>query len=119
MFGSDGYSALSEQLALYRTLDAWERAREINSQAMNDAAWRNQYNNLVNNYNRLLHDANRLADVQDRSIEAQAGHIAELQATNQLLETQVQRLRQELQIVRGVLDLERTMYREKHPEDFE
>ncbi|MDB5403947.1 MAG: hypothetical protein JWQ55_5965, partial [Rhodopila sp.] len=50
MIGLDGSWVLSEQLALYRTLDTWKRARENNSVALNDAAWRNQYNDLVNRY---------------------------------------------------------------------
>ncbi len=119
MFGSTGSWALSEQLALYRTLDTWDRNRADNSLALNDAAWRNQYNNLVNQYNRLLHDANRLADVQDRALNGKDLQIAELTATSESSAAQVRQLRQELQMVRGLLDVERAMYREKHPEDFE
>ena len=65
---------------------ASDRAREANNLALNDAAWRNQYNDLVNRYNRLLQDANRLADVQDRALNGKDGQIAELKATNAKLE---------------------------------
>lgn len=119
MFGSNDTWALSQQLAMYRTMDSWDRNRADNSLALNDAAWRNQYNTLVNQYNRLLQDANRLADVQDRSLNSKDEQIAELTATSESSAAQVRQLRQELQMVRGLLDVERAMYREKHPEDFE
>ena len=114
-----GAILLSQQLSLYRTLDSFDQARGNARAAANDAAWRNQYNDLVNRYNRLLQDANRLADVQDRTINSQAEQIAELTSENRTAAAQVQQLRQEVQIVRGVLDVERAMYREKHPEEFE
>ena len=117
--GLGGAFMLGQQLELYRWEDHFRRAREGNALASNDAAWRNQYNDLVNRYNRLLQDANRLADVQDRTINSQAEQIAELTSENRTAAAQVQQLRQEVQIVRGVLDVERAMYREKHPEEFE
>jgi len=45
--GLDGAAVLSEQLALYRTLDARKFARDSNALVMNDAAWRNQFNDLA------------------------------------------------------------------------
>ena len=66
-----------------------------------------------------LRDANRLADVQDRGLNIQSQHIKDLKATNQAMASELHQLRQQLHIVRGVLDVERAMYREKHPEDFE
>ena len=119
MFGSNDSWALSEQLALYRTLDTWDRNRADNLLALNDAAWRNHYDNLVNQYNRLLHDANRLADVQDRLVARQDEQIATLTGTVDYYAAQARQLRQEVQMVRGLLAVERAMYREKHPEEFE
>ena len=103
----DGSWALSQQLAYYRTLDDLDRRRKDNSLALRDAAWRNQYNELVNNYNRLLHDSNRLADVQDRAINSQAQQIAELTGINASLADEVKRLRLELMSVRGIANLKR------------
>jgi hypothetical protein len=96
MFGSSGSWALSEQLALYRIMDGWERDRRDNSLALNDAAWRNQYGNLVNQYNRLLNDANRLADVHDRERALKDSQIAELAAANSSQQGELQRLAKEL-----------------------
>jgi hypothetical protein len=120
MIGLDGSWVLSEQLALYRTLDTWKRARENNSLALNDAAWRNQYNDLVNRYNALARDANRLADVQDkalagrdRALAGQDREIAELKATNDSLAAEVKKLRLEVLSVRGQIDLMRMIEEEK------
>jgi hypothetical protein len=77
-----GALMLSQQLSLYRMLDSFDQAQDHNRVAANDAAWRNQYDNLVDQYNRLLRDANRLADVQDRALNAQQRRIAELTAVN-------------------------------------
>jgi hypothetical protein len=117
--GIGGALLLSEQISTNRLFDSFRRAREANNLAVNDAAWRNQYNDLVNRYNALLRDANRLADVQDRGLNIQSQHIKDLKATNQAMASELHQLRQQLHIVRGVLDVERAMYREKHPEDFE
>ena len=117
--GIGGALLLSDQISTDRLFDSLRRTREANNLALNDAAWRNQYNDLLNRYNALLRDANRLADVQDRALAGQDSQIAELKATNQSLESQVQHLRRELQMVRGLVDVERAIYREKHPEDFE
>ena len=117
--GLGGALLLSDQISTDRLFDSFRRAREGNALASNDAAWRHQYNDLVNRYNWLLQEANRLADVQDRTINSQAEQIAELTSENRTAAAQVQQLRQEVQIVRGVLDVERAMYREKHPEEFE
>ena len=112
--GLGGALLISQQLEIVplgRPLPT--RSRENNAQAANDAAWRNQYNDLVNRYNRLLQDANRLADVQDRALNGKDGQIAELKATNASLAAEVQRLRLEVLSVRGLLDLERRVEEER------
>jgi chromosome segregation ATPase len=118
MIGLDGSWVLSEQLALYRTLDTWNRAREDKSRALSDAAWRNQYNDLVNRYNRLLQDAHRLADVQDRALNGQDGQIAELKTTNANLEAQIEKLTVELADSRARVKLLRGLIRELRPETY-
>jgi hypothetical protein len=118
MFGSNGTWALSQQLAMYRTMDSWDRNRADNSLALNDAAWRNQYNDLVNRYNALLHDANRLADVQDRALAGQDRQIAELKATNAALVAQTEKLTVELADSRARVKLLRGLIRELRPETY-
>jgi hypothetical protein len=117
--GIGGALLLSDQISTDRLFDSFRRAREADGLALNDTAWRNQYNHLVNCYNHLLQDANRLADVQDRALNAKDRQLAELMTVNQSMTAQVQQLRQEIQMIRGLIDVERAMYREKHPEDFE
>jgi chromosome segregation ATPase len=119
MIGLDGSWVLSEQLALYRTLDTWNRARDDKSRALSDAAWRNQYNDLVNRYNRLLQDANRLADVQDRALNGQAGEIAELKATKALLNDEIERLRFRVVDLESQVAFLRSMDKELHPEAYQ
>ena len=118
MVGLDGSWVLSEQLALYRTLDTWNRARDDNSRALSEAAWRNQYNDLVNRYNALLRDANRLADVQDRALAGKDGDIAELKATNAALVAQTERLTMELASAKATVRLLRGSLRELRPETY-
>jgi hypothetical protein len=108
-----GAILLSQQLSLYRVLDSFDRAGDNSRATANDAAWRKQYNDLVNRYNALLHDANRLADVQDRALAGQDRQIAELKATNASLGAEVQRLRLEVLSVRGLLNLERILEEER------
>jgi cell division protein FtsB len=108
--GLGGALMLSDQISTDRLFDSYRRAREAGQLALNDAAWRNHYNNLVGQYNRLLNDANRLADVQDRALNAQERRIAELTAANTSLETEVQRLKLEVITVRNLLALEREAY---------
>ena len=118
MFGSNGTWALSQQLAMYRTMDSWDRNRADNSLALNDAAWRNQYNDLVNRYNRLLQDANRLADVQDRALNGQAGEIAELKETKAMMAAQIEKLTLELADAKATVRLLRGSLRELRPETY-
>jgi hypothetical protein len=118
MFGSNGTWALSQQLAMYRTMDSWDRNRADNSLALNDAAWRNQYNDLVNRYNALLRDANRLADVQDRRLSNQNQHIKDVEATNAMLATEVAQLKYDLAKSRSAVEQLRTMIRTLVPEAF-
>jgi hypothetical protein len=118
--GIGGALLLSDQISTNRLFDSFRRAREANNLALNDAAWRNQYNDLVNRYNALARDANRLADVQDkalagrdRALAGQDREIAELKATNDSLAAEVKKLRLEVLSVRGQIDLMRMIEEEK------
>jgi hypothetical protein len=113
-----GAILLSQQLSLYRMLDSFDQARDNSRAAANDAAWRNQYNDLVNRYNRLLQDANRLADAQDKSLNAQAGEIAELKATRAMMAAQIEQLKLRLASVEGDLAMARALDRELHPDAY-
>jgi hypothetical protein len=111
-----GAILLSQQLSLYRMLDSFDQARDNSRAAANDAAWRNQYNDLVNRYNQLLQDANRLADVQDRALAGKDGQIAELKATNAALVAQTEKLTVELADSKATVKFLRGLDRELHPE---
>ena len=117
--GFDGAAVLSEQLALYRTLDARKLARDSTTLAVNDAAWRNQFNDLVSRYNRLLADANKFARVSDETIETQAGTIADLKAANDALRAEKAQLSSRLVDVEGELAVLRALDKELHPEAYE
>ena len=116
MFGSSGSWALSEQLALYRTMDGWEQNRADNSLALNDAAWRSQYDNLVNQYNRLLNDANRLADVKDRELAEKDRQIAALTAANRAHESSAEKTALDLAGAKASVRLLRGIVRELRPD---
>jgi len=115
----DGAAVLSEQLALYRTLDTLRLARDNSVLAVNDAAWRNQFNDLVCRYNRLLADANKFAQLSDETIETQAGTIADLKAANAELRAEKEQLRSRLVDVEGELAVLRGLDMELHPEAYE
>ena len=117
-----GAILLSQQLEAYRWEDQARRISENKALSANDAAWRNQYNDLLNRYNRLVHDANRLADAQDRTLNGQDKHIAELKATNARLEAtnadlkaQVHKLTIELTDVQATVKLLQSSLRELRP----
>jgi hypothetical protein len=116
--GIGGALLLSDQISTDRLFDSLRRAREANNLALNDAAWRNQYNDLVNRYNRLLQDANQLADAQDKSLNAQAGEIAELKATKAMMAAQIEQLKFRLASVEGDLAMARALDRELHPDAY-
>ena len=116
--GIGGALLLSDQISTDRLFDSFRRARETNNLALNDAAWRNQYNDLVNRYNALLRDANRLADVQDRALAGQDRQIAELKATNAALVAQTERLTVELASAKATVRLLRGSLRELRPETY-
>jgi chromosome segregation ATPase len=117
--GLDGASALSEQLALYRTLDARKLARDNGALAMNDAAWRNQFSDLVSRYNRLLAEANKFVRLSDETVETQAGTIADLKAANDALRAEREQLRSRIVDVEGELAVLRGLDKELHPEAYD
>ena len=116
MFGSNDTWALSQQLAMYRTMDSRERNRADNSLALNDAAWRNRYDNLVDQYNRLLSDANRLADVHDRERALKDRQIAELTAANRAHESRAEKTALDLAGAKASVRLLRGIVRELRPD---
>ena len=116
--GLGGALLISQQLDLYRWEDYFARSRDANAVALSDAAWRNQYNDLVNRYNRLLADANKLAKLNDETIETQAGTIADLKAANDALRAEKEQLRSRLVDVEGEMAVLRGLDRELHPEAY-
>jgi hypothetical protein len=117
--GLGGALLISQQLDLYRWEDYFARSREANAVALSDAAWRNQYNDLVNRYNRLLVDANKFAKLSDQTIATQAGTIADLKAANDALRAENEQLRSRLVDVEGELAVLRGLDKELHPEAYE
>jgi hypothetical protein len=113
-----GAILLSQQLSLYRTLDSFNQARDHNRAVAHDAAWRNQYDNVVNQYNRLLNDANRLADVHDRERALKDAQIAELTAANSAQRGELQRLATELAAAKDAAKFLRGTIRELRGETY-
>jgi hypothetical protein len=116
--GLGGALMLGQQLETYKWEDHRRRAREGNALAANDAAWRNQYDNLVNQYNRLLNDANRLADVHDRECAMKDAQIAELTAANSAHLGELQRLATELAAAKDAAKFLRGTIRELRGETY-
>ncbi len=117
--GLAGALMLSDQISTDRLMDSFRRSREANGLALNDAAWRNQFNDLVSRYNRLLADANKFARVSDETIETQAGTIADLKAANDALRAEKAQLSSRLVDVEGELVVLRALDKELHPEAYE
>jgi hypothetical protein len=117
--GLAGALMLSDQISTDRLMDSFRRSREANGLALNDAAWRNQFNDLVSRYNRLLADANKFARVSDETIETQAGTIADLKAANDALRAEKAQLSSRLVDVEGELAVLRALDKELHPEAYE
>ncbi len=116
--GLGGAMLISQQLDLYRWEDYFARSRDANAAALSDAAWRNQYDELVNRYNRLLADANKFANLSDETIETQAGTIADLKAANDALRAEKAQLSSRLVDVEGELAVLRGLDKELHPEAY-
>ena len=117
--GLAGALMLSDQISTDRLMDSFRRSREANGLALNDAAWRNQFNDLVNRYNRLLADANKFARLSDETIETQAGTIADLKAANDALRAEKAQLRSRMIDVEGELAVLRGLDKELHPEAYD
>ena len=117
--GLAGALMLSDQISTDRLMDSFRRSREANGLALNDAAWRNQFNDLVSRYNRLLADANKFARLSDETIEIQAGTIADLKAANDALRAEKAQLSSRLVDVEGELAVLRALDKELHPEAYE
>jgi len=117
--GLAGALMLSDQISTDRLMDSFRHSREANGLALNDAAWRNQFNDLVSRYNRLLADANKFARVSDETIETQAGTIADLKAANDALRAEKAQLSSRLVDVEGELAVLRALDKELHPEAYE
>jgi hypothetical protein len=70
-------------------------AKEATARSLNDAAWRNQYNDLVNRYNALLADTNRLCKSYEAQIEAMDGSIDALRGSVNEIKTREARVIEE------------------------
>jgi hypothetical protein len=116
--GLAGALMLSDQISTDRLMDSFRRSREANGLALNDAAWRNQFNELVSRYNRLLADANKFARLSDETIETQADTIADLKAANDALRAEKEQLSSRLVDVEGELAVLRGLDKELHPEAY-
>ena len=99
---------ISDQLSIYRWEDFFNRKRESQSLALNDATWRanygnlaERYNRLVAMYNRLLADATKACDASERTITSQSLQIAELRASNDALWEDKQKLLKEKERVQS------------------
>ena len=90
-----GAQLIATQLSIDRFMDGLERNREIGALQRNDAAWRNQYNDLVNRYNALLADTNRICKSHDAQIEAMDGMIDALRGTINEIKSREARLTEE------------------------
>src|SRR5262249_55946937 len=110
---------LSEQLAMYRTMDALDRARYNNELEMNHTLLRRnaeqidaRYNQLVAEFNGLLQRATEVAQEADRKDAV----IAELRHTNAALEAERDRLRQENKTKASEIELLYNIVRQDHPD---
>jgi predicted nucleic acid-binding Zn-ribbon protein len=84
VFGTEGLGVLGVQLATYRMLDDWERARLIRDDGVNSynvAVVTMKYNDLADRFNHLMDAAEhaaRLADSLQSRVAARDQEIAEL-----------------------------------------
>lgn len=114
-----GAMMLSEQLAMYRTMDALDRARDNNELAIDNALLRrdaeqivSRYNQLVAEFNDLLRRATEVAKEADRKDAV----IAELRRANTALESECDRLRRENKTKATEIELLRNIVRRDHPD---
>ncbi len=73
MSGTDGLGVLGVQLATYRMLDDWKRARQIRDDGVisyNLTVVTMKYNELVGRFNQLMDSAEHVAQVAD-SLQSQ------------------------------------------------
>ncbi len=117
--GLGGALMLGQQLETYKWEDHRRRAREGNALAANNAAWQNQYDNLVNQYNRLLNDANRLADVHDKERALKDREIAELRAANEAHESGAKVAAAELAYAKDSLKMLRGLVKQLYPDIYQ
>ena len=113
--GLGGALLLSEQISSDRLLDSYRRAREGNALSLNDAAWRNQYNYLVNRYNALLADTNRICKSHDAQNEAMDGTIDGLRGTINEIKTREARLIVERDRLQSRYELLLALQKERDP----
>ena len=106
---------ISTQLSIDRFMDGLERNREIGALQRNDAAWRNQYNDLVNRYNALLADTNRLCKSYDAQIEAMDGTIDALRGTISEIKSREARLTEERDRLQSRYELLFALQKERDP----
>ena len=110
-----GAQLISTQLSIDRFMDGLERNREIGALQRNDAAWRNQYNDLVNRYNALLADTNRICKSHDAQNEAMDGTIDALRGTINEIKTREARLIEERDRLQSRYELLLALQKERDP----
>ncbi len=94
-----GALLLSNQISTDRLLDSYRRARETSALQLNDIAWRNAYNDLVNRYNALLASADKFCRSHDRALEAMDAIVAGERTMKESAEVENKRLRERLESV--------------------
>lgn len=97
--GMSGALMLSNQISTDRLLDSYRRARETSALQLNDIAWRNAYNDLVNRYNALLAGADKNCRSHDKALEAMDAIVAGERTMKESAEAQNKRLRERLESV--------------------
>jgi hypothetical protein len=114
-----GAMMLSQQLEMYRWMDALERARNNKELAVDNALLRHEseqivarYNHLVTEFNDLLRRTTEVA----KEAERKDGVIAELGRANAALESECDRLRRENHTKATEIELLRNIVRRDHPD---
>jgi peptidoglycan hydrolase CwlO-like protein len=111
--------ALSEQLAMYRTIDAFDRAQFNKEIAVDNALLRREAEALIIRYNELVARANDLhrhaTEVANDSARKDSV-IAELEHAKAVLEAECERLRQKNHEQELKIRLLRDVVRQDHPD---
>ena len=118
-FGGLGDSwLLSEQLAMYRTLDSMERNRSDRTLTADLLLAKQRAAQMVDRYNQLVRDHNTLVGKARQDHEQQAATIAAAKKANQDLQAECERLRLKLLDVTSELALLRAIDKQNNPDAY-